>query len=352
MIQIDNGFRSASAPGNRRGFALAAAMFCLFAATTIPVAPASAQSSEQLRPLIDRMERLERDIRTLNIQVSRGDAAVPPASGGASVPAGTSGDYSFARLNVRINALEDELRSMTGTIESLNHQIRTLNERLDKLVGDVDYRLGTLEKQAGRGGSAPAGDPRVSAAPSPPGVDTQAPSSAAAQGDESRTLGTLSAKDAAPALKGTTPAAPQPNAQTAAKPASVLPPGTAKEQYSHAFGLLRQANYEQAEAALREFIKAHPDDPLTGNARYWLGETHYVRAEYLKAAEVFAENYKLDAKGAKAPDTLLKLGMSLANLDKKKQACLTFDELRKRFPDASAIIKSTAAKERSRAGCK
>lgn len=343
MIQTDNGFRPASAPRIWRETALAAAMLCLSA--TISSAPASAQSGDQLRPLIDRMERLERDIRTLNIQVSRGDAAVPPPSGGTGVPTGTSGDYSFARLNVRINALEDELRSMTGTIEGLNHQIRTLNERLDKLVGDVDYRLGALEKQARRGGPAPTGDPKTSAAPSPPGVEAQTP-----QGSESRTLGTLSAKDSA-AAKGAASAESQPKTQSTS-PGSALPPGTPKEQYAYAFGLLRQANYEQAEAALREFIKANSDDPLSGNARYWLGETHYVRAEYLKAAEVFAENYKLDAKGAKAPDTLLKLGMSLANLDKKKQACLTFDELRKRFPDAPAIIKSTAAKERSRAGCK
>lgn len=341
MIHTDNGFLPAS-PRRWRGVASTAAVLCLSVAMTIPGAPASAQSSEQLRPLIDRMERLERDIRTLNIQVSRGDAAVPPASGGAGPPAGASGDYSYARLNVRINALEDELRSMTGAIEGLNHQIRTLSERLDKLVGDVDYRLGALEKQAPRGGPAPAGEPKVGAAPSPPGVEAQTP-----QGSPARTLGTLSAKDA-----GAAPTAPQGNTETAAAPASALPPGTPKEQYSYAFGLLRQTNYEQAEKALRAFIKAHPDDPLTGNARYWLGETHYVRAEYLKAAEVFAENYKLDAKGAKAPDTLLKLGMSLANLDKKKQACLTFDELRKRFPDAPAAIKSTAAKERSRAGCK
>lgn len=345
MVQTDKGFRPGSTSKSWFGIA-SAAMFCLSAAMAIPGAPALAQSSEQLRPLIDRMERLERDIRTLNIQVSRGDSAVPPSSGTAGTPTGASGDYSFARLNVRINALEDELRSMTGTIEGLNHQIRTLSERLDKLVGDVDYRLGALEKQGPRGGPAPASEPKIGAAPSPPGVEAQAP-----QGSESRTLGTLSAKDAGAAPKTPAPAEPQSKAQ-AASPASALPPGTPKEQYSYAFGLLRQANYEQAEAALREFIKANPDDPLTGNARYWLGETHYVRAEYLKAAEVFAENYKLDAKGAKAPDTLLKLGMSLANLDKKKQACLTFDELRKRFPDAPAIIKSTAAKERSRAGCK
>jgi len=166
-------------------------------------------------------------------------------------------------------------------------------------------------------------------------------------------LGTMSERDVPaapgaaaqarpPALPGTGPAAP----------ASVLPPGPAKDQYAHAFGLLRQANYDQAELALAEFIKNHPDDPLAGNARYWLGETYYVRGNHLKAAEVFAENYKLDPKGQKAPDTLLKLGMSLATLDRGQQACITFGELRKKFPDAPAAIKTTLERERKRLSCK
>jgi TolA-binding protein len=77
-----------------------------------------------------------------------------------------------------------------------------------------------------------------------------------------------------------------------------------------------------------------------------------VRGNHLKAAEVFAENYKLDPKGAKAPDTLLKLGMSLATLDKGQQACITFGELRKKFPDAPQAIKTNLERERKRLSCK
>ena len=141
-------------------------------------------------------------------------------------------------------------------------------------------------------------------------------------------------------------------AVAAAPTGEVLPQGSAKDQYNYAFGLLRQANYDRAELAFAAFLKAHPDDGLAGNARYWLGETHYVRGNYLKAAEIFAENYKLDSQGAKAPDTLLKLGMSLSQLDKGAQACVTFGELRKKFPKAPEAIKSSMDRERKRLSCK
>lgn len=285
--------------------------------------PAAAQSD--LQPLFERLQRLERDIQTLNVQIARGAMApvgredAAPARAGA--PSGPPLDPSSAAgINVRLSALDEEIRSMTGTFEGFNHQIQQLNQRLDKALGDLEYRLGALEK----GG----GIPRASAAPGSGPVEAVPP-----QGARQGILGAEPKVAAAPA-------------------GDVLPPGSAKDQYNYAFGLLRQANYDRAELAFAEFLKTHPDDGLAGNARYWLGETYYVRGNYLKAAEVFADNYKLDPQGAKAPDTLLKLGMALAQLDKGTQACVTFGELRKKFPKAPTAIKSSMDRERKRLSCK
>ena len=59
--------------------------------------------------------------------------------------------------------------------------------------------------------------------------------------------------------------------------------------------------------------------------------TYYVRAAYVQAAEVFLEGYRSDPKGTKAPDSLLKLGMSLSGLDKKREACAAFNKLIKDY---------------------
>jgi tol-pal system protein YbgF len=333
---------SASLPFLRRHARRAAIVVLVaFAAFVLP-ADLGAQTRDDLRPLLDRIQRLERDIQTLNVQLARGATAPAPAAPrgapGAPAATGASAEYSLSRLDVRVTALEEELRNMTGTIEGINHQLQQLTQRLDKLVGDIDFRLSALEKggpRAAAGGEP--GAPAASAAPAPPPVEAGKPG----------TLGTLKQEDLA--------ARPTPapgREASASKAAGVLPEGTAKDQYNHAFGLLRQANYDQAETAFKEFLAKHPDDPLAGNARYWLGETHYVRTEYLKAAEIFAENYKVDPKGQKAPDTLLKLAMSLGRLDKKQQACLTLDELRKRFPDTTPAIKNAAGVERKRLACR
>ncbi len=339
-------------PGTRRG-GIGGSRWLMVAAVALAVALSSSgvfAQNRDLRSLLDRLERLERDIRTLNLQLSRGaarPATAPPSSPAAAPPSGDS--PAFARLEVRLTAMEEELRAVTGREERLAHRLDQINSRLDKLVGDVDFRLGALERaleSLPAGPQGAAGGPQASAAPSPPAV-----ARAGSFATKPRTLGTISERDlqgetsARSVARATVPgvARPQP---------SVLPEGTSAERYRFAFGLLRQARYDKAEQALRAFLQVHGEDPLAVNARYWLGETYYVRGEYALAAEVFLSGFQKDPKSNKAPDTLLKLGMALANLDKKREACAAFDKLQTDFPEASVSIKNTMQRQRRRSECK
>lgn len=342
---------SRNAPGLARSVALAAVFVAALSA------PAAAQSTD-LTPILDRLERIERDIRTLNRQVARGGGgASEPAVSGAAEGGANLG--SFARLEVRLEALENDLRAATGQVEQIAYQVRQIDQRLDKLVGDIDFRLSRLEQQgvapgAGAPGATPEGAaPNLAAAPSPPPVQAVRPGTDGAA--EPGTLGTLrqSDLDAFAARTEGTPAAAAAETPPAAppEPVGVLPAGSSREQYAHAFGLLRKANYDEAEVALVAFLERHPDDPLAANARYWLGETFYVRGNYARAAETFLLSYQDDKKGPKAADSLLKLGMSLANLEKPREACATFDELARAIPDAPPPIAAKATSERRRLDC-
>jgi len=314
----------------------------------------SRAQDSNLGPILDRMERLERDIRTLNLSISRG-TPLPPASQGDAGAAGGLSKPAIARLGLRMDRLEQDIRDATGTMEELNFRINQVVERLDKLVGDVDFRLSALEEKLSGGGQPRAlgqgpgfGGPSISAAPSPAGVQAIAP------GPQSLGTVSVSAIEAVQAQKLQTgsPQAPAPAQQAAVSPPpGPLPAGTPKEQYAYAFNLLRQTNYDQAEMALKAFIETHADDPLTSNARYWLGETHYVRGAYQEAAQVFFEGFQKDPKGPKAADTLLKLGMSLAGLNKQPEACAAFTKVLADFPRASAGVKSAVSRERQRNGC-
>ena len=338
-------------------------------------APAMAQNADT-SALMDRIERLERDIRTLNIQIARGGGATGVTSTATGSDAG-SGDPAYARFSVRLSELETTLRSLTGRIEELNFNVNQVTQRVDKMSTDVDYRLRQLEQG---GGAAPASGMQPSTGmPNSAGSaigqqDNTAPGVSGIP-DGSRVLGTLpqggatgattpapaaetkSEADAllaqltgdAPATPATPVTAPQPAAttQTASAPAT----GTPRDQYMQAFSLLRQGKYDEASTALKQFIADHKDDKLASNARYWLGETHYVKGAYVDAAETFLEGYQTDPQGPKAPDALLKLGMSLSSLDKKNEACAAFQKLRSDYPNASAGLKTTLQREWEKNGC-
>jgi tol-pal system protein YbgF len=262
-------------------------------------------------------------------------AAVAPAAAQSSSSSSSSGGQSALDTELRFNAIESQMRDLTGRIEELNHQIIDLKAQLDRLSSDVDLRFSQLQHP---GAPAPSGAaPPQPAPPHGAGDMSQPPT-------RSGNLGTLSAPPPAAAK----PAAPQ---QSAAAPAALPKEGSPQDQYNYAMGLLTQANYPAAEEAMRSFVARWPKDPLAGNAQYWLGETFYVRKDYANAATAFAQGYEKYPHGAKAPDDLLKLGMSLANLNQKTDACRAYARLRHDFPSAPAALKERLVAETRRAGC-
>src|SRR5690606_41279521 len=80
------------------------------------------------------------------------------------------------------------------------------------------------------------------------------------------------------------PISPQPATTAPAAPATpyVLPGNTPDEQYQHAFGLLRQADYAEAERALSAFIERNPASPLAGNAQYWDRKSTRLNSSHVK----------------------------------------------------------------------
>jgi len=305
-----------------------------------------------MRALTDQLERLRKDLADIQKYVYRG-GDMPVLSSDSAVSSLTTdpdAEAQAARTQVRFSELEDQMRTLTGQIEEMSHGIDQVSLRLDKLIGDVDFRLSAIEKaQAEADGWKGQTSEIGSAIPAPtqPSPTQEALGAPPAAG-EPGILGTIPAT----ALEDQEIAAVEPAAAEPALPTTpALPPGTTKQQYEYAFSLLRQHEYAEAERALAAFIEKHPDDQLTGNAYYWLAETYYVRADFRQSAGNFAKCFKNFPESNKAPDCLLKLGMSLINLEETDKACFTFKELSERFPNASSSIKQRAATESQRAGC-
>ncbi len=294
-----------------------------------------------------QVERLQRELTALQRQVYRGEA--PPAGAAAATGGDLSGTQA-ARIELRLSQFESELRSLTGQVEQFGFKINQVGKRLDSLVADVDLRLQNLEQRVDGGaavsdnsGAAGAGTASAGGAPAPQTGGAPGTLGVINQGDLQQFQNNQTSGDAAQA--GAAGGA----AQTAA--AGALPGGTPQEQYSYAFSLLRQAQYNEAEQALRVFVEQNPEDPLAGNAKYWLGETYYVRGDYQQSAVIFAEAYQQYPNNTKAPDNLLKLGMSLGALGNTADACGTFAELLKRYPQAPATVQRRTQQEQERYSC-
>ena len=252
----------------------------------------------------------------------------------------------LARFEVRLARLEEELRQLTGRVEQLEFGQRALEGRLDQLVQDLDRRLLALE---GAGGAAAAQESGRTAVPAlapraegPGGGAAQPPEAEAAPGGD-RTLGSVPESALLDLPR------PDPGAIAPPPEASNLAP---QQQYDAAMQLLRAGDYTGAEGGLQLFLDLNAEHALAPNAAYWLAETHYVRKNYAAAAAAFARNYRLYGKDdAKAPDNLLKLGMSLQGLQETDKACRTYAELAKEFPNAPAHIQQALSRERERAAC-
>jgi tol-pal system protein YbgF len=321
------------------------------AALLSAAAPAAAQNYE-MQQLLNRMERLQQEMSTLQRHVYRGEK--PPPSALAPAPAG--GDAAsrtlIARLSQRVNELEGELRRMTGRNEELGHAVAQVKSRLDKLVADVDFRLSAIERGgAGAGAAAPMPLAPQSDA-KPPGGETGAgggSASAPPAAPGPNTLGVLRTDPAGrplPSAPGAAPPAPQ---QQAAVPTAETP----QQQYDRAHTLIvKEQNFVEAERVLRDFIDRNPKHDLTPNAHYWLGRTYFVREDFQQAAFTFAEGVQKFPRSEKAPANLLNLGMSLARLGKEREACTAYSRLLQNFPDAEESVKRRVPREQARAKCR
>ena len=284
--------------------------------------PGTAATSDTA--LKQRIENLEEQLTDMQVVVgtlesfakSNGAASASPAYRAGSALAEPSSGAGVDQA--RMAGLEAQLKSLTTQVQQLSEQLRNQNA------------------QSRNNPSAVL--PQASVAPAPgPGFGTATVSPAKADQIDGLLNGQGSPSEIA--------AAPLPPASPAGDGANP------KQLYETAYGYLLQQDYGAAEVAFDDFLKRFPSDALAGNAQFWLGESYFVRAQYKPAASAFLKGYQTYGRSSKAPDSLLKLAMSLGRMGQRDAACSSFGELTTRFPAASADVKSRAVVEKQRVGC-
>lgn len=187
-----------------------------------------------------------------------------------------------------VTALEEEVRQLTGKVEELNFMILQMQTQLNQLrhtrqdketasaiavPGDSalpEHKTGKQERIRAQADKLPDNAANTPDASSAGSKDLM-------QSDRQVKI-TGSGKNA--------PAATDTPAQESLT-GDVPQTGTPKELYQLGYQHILAGDYRAAEVVFRAFQQRYPDDPLSGDASFWLGEALYGQGRYREAAQVY-----------------------------------------------------------------
>ena len=236
---------------------------------------------------------------------------------------------------LKLNEIEDQFRELTNKFEEVNFKLDKLSTRVTKIQSDTQLRFSDLEnneaevKQTKK--SLPGTSKPQDFGANPGYQTTNLPSQQSINSVES----------------AQTVITEEPE-----KKKSLLPDKPVAEQYEFAVSFMKIGDYETAEFALKEFIEKNKDHDLAGSAQYWFGETFRIRQLYSDAATAYLDGYQNYPKSKKAPDNLLKLGITMVQLGEKDQGCKMISGLKKEYPKASKSVLQKAQYEQKKFKCK
>ena len=293
---------------------------------------------DKMNELLDKLEKIQKDIQTLEKAVYTKNVNLPSDN--------ILLNEALTKQLSKISELEKQIQQMTQRYEENSYQLQQLTDKLNKVSNDNQLRLQQLEnnKFASDKVSSPKQvieEKKIS----PPKISNQnvlnKEEVEETNADEENSLKDKSVNTESIKLKE------KPNKAQA----KILPKASVAERYKFAMNIMKSGDFEKAEIAFKEFVDAHAKHELAGSAQFWYGETFYIRQLYEDAAVAFLEGYQKYPNSPKAPENLLKLGVTLAELGETEQGCKMIANLKKAYPKTDASILQKSSYEKKRFNC-
>ena len=290
-------------------------------------------SDDRFEAVIDQMQIISQDLKTLEKAFYKNSDIIDKNK---SSNVNNLNEDVLTKHLLRLNEIEEQFRSLTNKFEEINFKMDKLSSRITKIQSDNQLRFSDLENN----------DPNLNknktkaklpgtSKPQDFGANPGYSSSNLPEEQETVSVGTTSAVTTSEAERSK----------------SLLPNKAPKEQYDFAISFMKIGDYETAEFALKEFIDKNKDHDLAGNAQYWYGETFRIRQLYSDAATAYLDGYQNYPKSGKAPDNLLKLGITMVQLGEKEQGCTMITGIKKQYPKASKSVLQKAQYEQKKFNC-
>lgn len=295
----------------------------LAAAITAPVFAQGTLTPEQLTLRVERLTELSQRSET---KLSAAQEQLKKLTEDMSRMGRLVDNRAMLDMIQQVDEISSEISELRGEIEVQGNDINELKKRQRELYLDIDRRLRDLE--SGASSKAPTGQITVP----PVGTDTSVESA------------TTSSQPTPSVLQSTT-------AQTTTASVSQSSSATQSQEkaaYQAAFDKLKEGRYKNAKTELKTFLGKFPNSSYAGNAQYWLGEAHYVTRNFDQGIIEFKKVLETYPTSNKVPDAMLKLGYTFYELKQFPQAKSILQDLRERFPGATAARLATKRLDRIR----
>lgn len=263
-------------------------------------APLAAQSTPDLNT---RVGKIEKELRAVQRKVFPSGQPLEPeivAPKPAPEPLGGPASSPIADLTARVDAIETQLRTLTGQAEQNGHRVSQLEDQVKQLIADAEAR-------------AAAAAPPVALVPPP--VDV--PSAGSTPGVE--------------------------------RPSSGDP---AEDGYVYGFRLWQAKMYADAATELKRVADKYPNHRRASYAQNLLGRAYLDEGKPALAAVALYDSYKKWPKGERAAESLYWLGQALTELKKPADACKVYAQFGDDYgATAAASLKAQVAAGQKRAKC-
>ena len=293
------------------------------------------QEEIYLQSISDQIQVITKDLKTLEKAVYQ-KSDVTSSSVLSSIKSDGLNEDIMTKHLLKLNEIENQFRELTNKFEEVNFKLDKLSTRVTKIQSDTQLRFSDLEN----GVVSSPQEKKVSLPGSSKPQDF-----GAAPAYETTNLPKEQSINSIESAQTVITQEPQ-------QRDSLLPDKSPKEQYEFAVSFMKVGDYETAEFALKEFIDKNKDHDLAGSAQYWYGETFRIRQLYSDAATAYLDGYQNYPKSDKAPDNLLKLGITMVQLGEKDQGCKMISGLKKEYPKASKSVLQKAQYEQKKFKCK
>jgi TolA-binding protein len=322
------------------------------ALSLLTLQPAQAQTVNDAA----RIDRIERELRAVQRRVFAGAESglfqpevqpgetptTPPGEGGTPV----------ADLTARVDALEAQLARLTGQIEQQDFRLREMQAAITRLQTDTAAARSAATANGASSGT-PSGTSGGTATGAPTSIlptptPTPAPVRVTPAPAPVRPATNNQTATPAPANAATT-AARRARVEAIEVPATGNAP---EDDYLYGYRLWEARLYPEAQAQLRRVVERHANHRRASYAGNLLGRALLDNNQAALAVTAFYDNYRNRPRGERAPHSLHYMGMALIRLDRRTDACRTFDEFDRIYgATADAALRGEVAQGRVQARC-